>query len=332
MTGVDSPMSVSQDPVRVAMIGAGGMARRVHYPSLASFPDVEIAAICDLDPMKLADAADAYDVEHRFDDYRRMVELVAPDAVYSIGPPSSMYDTWVWCLQQGLNLFVEKPLGLTLHQADNLANLAAKYGCITQVGFQRRTTPVTVAARDTCLERGPITHAVVRFYKNDIRPFIGAIDHMLDDGTHALDTLRWLCGGDVVDIQSQLKRVGVPDINFITATLAFSTGATGMLLASWSGGRRIFSVEMHAPGICAEVDTEGETAIYADGDTAGTMMTSQSVAGSDEFFIFGGFQAKNREFIDAIRIGSQPSSNFQDALKTMKIAHRILAQATLAGA
>jgi len=325
-------MGVHQDPVRVAMIGAGSMARRVHYPSLASFSDVEIAAICDLDPVKLADTADVYGVEHRFDDYRRMAEQVAPDAVYSIGPPNAMYDTWVWCLQQGLNLFVEKPLGLTLHQADNLANLAAKHGCVTQVGFQRRATPVTVAARDACRERGPITHAVVRFYKNDIRPFTGSIDHMLDDGTHALDTLRWLCGGEVVEIQSRLKRVGVPDINFITATLAFSTGATGMVLASWSSGRRIFSVEMHAPGICAEVDPEGETVIYADGDTTGTKMTSQSIAGSDEFFIFGGFQAKNREFIDAVRTGSQPSSHFGDALKTMRVAHHILAQATLAAA
>jgi predicted dehydrogenase len=324
-------MSTTEARTRVAMIGAGGMARKVHYPSLATFPDVEIAAICELDPVRLNDAADAYGVEGRFADYRQMIEQTAPDAVYSIGPPQYMYDTWVWCLQQGINLFVEKPLGLTLHQAENLANLAAKHGCITQVDFQRRTTPVTVAARTACLERGPITHAVVRFYKNDIRPFTVAIDHMLDDGTHAIDTLRWLCGGEVVDIQSQLKRVGTPDINFITATLGFSTGATGILLASWSSGRRIFSVEMHAPGICAEVDTEGDTTIYADGDTTGTTMTSQQVAGSDEFFVFGGFQAKNREFIDALRGGAAPSSSFPDALKTMQVAHRILAQATLAG-
>lgn len=332
MKGVDVSMSTAQKPVRIAMIGAGSMARRVHYPSLASFPDAEIVAISDLDPAKLSDAAETYGVDHRFADYRQMVEKVAPDAVYSIGPPQYMYDTWVWCLQQGLNLFVEKPLGLTLHQAENLANLTAQHGSITQVDFQRRATPVTVAARSACLERGPITHAVVRFYKNDMRPFTGAIDHMLDDGTHALDTLRWLCGGEIVDIQSQLKRVGTPDINFITATLTFSTGSTGMLLASWSSGRRIFSVEMHSPGICAEVDTEGETTIYTDGDTTGTSMTSQSIAGSDEFFIYGGFQAKNREFIDAVRSGSQPSSNFQDALKTMRAAHQILAQATLAGA
>lgn len=325
-------MTSDPEPVRIAMIGAGHMARRVHYPSLASFPDVRIEAICELDAAKLANAADAYGVEHRFHDFRTMIEQTAPDAVYSIGPPHLMYDTWVWCLERGVNLFVEKPLGLTLHQAHTLANLATKHGSITQVGFQRRATPVTVAARDACLERGPISHAVVRFYKNDIRPFTGAIDHMLDDGTHALDTLRWLCGGDVVDIHSQLKRVGTPDINFITATIAFSTQATGLLLASWSSGRRLFSIEIHAPGICAEVDPEGLTTIYADGDTTGMRLTSQTVAGSDDFFVFGGFQAKSREFVDAIRHRSQPSSNFQDALRTMRIAHLILAQSTLAEA
>ena len=41
------------DKVRVAMIGAGSMANSVHYPSLASFDDVEITAICELDPDRL---------------------------------------------------------------------------------------------------------------------------------------------------------------------------------------------------------------------------------------------------------------------------------------
>ncbi len=323
-------MSATTRTISVAMIGAGAMANRVHYPSLASFDDVKIAAIAELNPERLAATADTYAVTGRYSDYRRMIEEIAPDAVYSVGPPHLMYDTWVWCLQQGLNLFVEKPLGLTLHQADTLADLASRNGCITQVGFQRRITPATVAMRDACLARGPITHAVVSFYKNQISPFTGAIDHMLDDGTHAIDTLRWLCGGEVVEITSVVRRVGVPDINFIQATLTFDTGAVGVLLASWSSGRRIFSIEMHAPGICAELDPEGVAVLYADGDTTGVRHTSQEIAGSDDFHVFGGFQAKSREFIDAIQTGSLPSSHFGDARKTMTIAHQILAQAALA--
>ena len=55
------------DKVKVAMIGAGGMANGVHYPSLASFDDAEIAAICDLDEKRLNDTADKYQVEGGID-------------------------------------------------------------------------------------------------------------------------------------------------------------------------------------------------------------------------------------------------------------------------
>jgi len=317
--------------VRVAMIGAGSMANKVHYPSLASFEDVEIAAVCDLDARRLNTTADKYEVEKRYSNYQRMIEDVAPDAVYAIGPPHLMYDVWMWCLRQGLNLYIEKPMGLTLHQARALAYMAEKNGCITQVSFQRRTCPMVVKLRNQCLKRGPIVHAVCTFYKCNIEPFLGARDHMMDDGVHAIDTLRWMCGGEVVEVQSLTRRVLVPDVNFITALLHFDNGATGVMMNSWTSGRRIFKVEMHAPGICVEAEHEGKGILYADGDSQGIEYDTREVAGSDEFFVFGGFQAKNREFMDAVKSGQQPGSHFADAVKTMEVAEKILAQALLEG-
>ncbi len=312
------------------MIGAGGMANAVHYPSLASFDDVEIAAICDIDAERLNTTADQYGVEQRFTDYRRMIEQVVPDGVYAVGQPHILYDVWTWCLQQGLNLCIEKPMGITIHQARSLAYLADQHGCITQVSFQRRACPMAVLLHDECLKRGPMVHAVCTFYKCAIQPYLNARDHMMDDGVHSIDTLRWMCGGEVVGIESTTKRVQTPDINFIAATLHFDNGSTGVMLNSWTSGRRIFKVEMHAPGICAEAEHEGKGWLYADGDTAGVMYDTREVAGSDQLFVFGGFQAKNREFIDALKSGQQPQSNFADALKTMETAEIILAQALLA--
>lgn len=320
---------IGDDPVRVAMIGAGQMANRVHYPSLASFDDVEIAAICDVDAERLNATADTYGVERRYDDFQIMVEEVAPDAVYAIGPPHAMYDIWTWCLKEGQNLYIEKPMGITLHQARALAHLAEANGCITQVSFQRRTCPMVVQLREACLERGPIVHAVCRFYKCAITPYLEARDHMMDDGVHAIDTLRWMCGGEVVEIQSVTRRVMTPDINFFAAMLGFDNGATGLLVNSWTSGRRIFDVEMHAPGICVEAEHEGKGVLYADGDTEGVVYDTREVAGSDELYVYGGFRAKNREFIDALKAGSQPGSHFSDAVKTMEVAERILAQAML---
>jgi predicted dehydrogenase len=52
-----------------------------------------------------------------------------------------------------------------------------------------------------------------------------------DDCVHAIDTVRWMCGGQVVEIESRCKRIGTPDINWIGATLHFDNGPT----ARWSG-------------------------------------------------------------------------------------------------
>jgi virulence factor len=318
-------MSADRQRVRVAMIGAGSMANAVHYPSLRSFDDVEIAALCDLNTERLHATGDKFEIERRYTDYRQMIEETAPQAVYVIGQPNIMYDIWTWCLQHNLNLYIEKPMGLSAHQARSLAYLAEQNGVVTQVSFQRRSCPMVVQLRDECLKRGPVQHAVCEFYKWNPEPTLGARDHMMDDGVHAIDTLRWMCGGEVVEIQSVARRIGVPDLNFFAVLLRFSNGATGVMLNSWTSGRRIFRVQMHAAGICVEAEHEGRGVVYAEGDTHGVWYDTRAVAGSDQNYVYGGFQAKNREFIDCVRSGRQPGSHFADAVKTMEVADRILA-------
>jgi predicted dehydrogenase len=315
------------------------MAARVHYPSLASFDDVEIAAVGDLLPERLQSVGSEFGIPkdrlYRLDTpvaYQKLVEQTAPDAVYVIGQPHIMYDIWLWCLQQGLNLYIEKPMGITLHQAQMLAHLAEEKKVITQVSHQRRSCPLLVRMREACLEKGPITHAVCEFYKCSLTPMMGARDHMLDDGTHAIDTVRWMCGGEVEDIESVCKRIGTPDINWIGVTIHFDNGSTGYTLLSWASGRRVFRVEMHAPGICADAEVENKAWLYADGDYDGVMYDTKELAGSDQFHVFGGFEAKNREFIDSVKTGSdRTSSPFRDCLKTMEVVEAVLAQAALRG-
>ena len=322
-------MAKTNGKVRVGMIGAGRLANSVHYPSLASFDDVEFAGICDLAAKPLNETADKYNIEKRYSDYRKMIEETSPDAVYVIGQPQYMYDIWIWCLNQGLNLYIEKPMGITIHQARNLAYLAEKNGCVTQVSFQRRNCPLVVFLRNQCLERGPIFHASVTFYKGDVEPFLDARDHMMDDGVHVIDTLRWMCGGEVVEIHSLAKHIQVPDINFIPVLLQFDNGAVGIMVNNFASGRRIFRVEMHSRGITAEANIEDKGYVYADGDTVGTEYDTREVAGGEEGYVFGGNQSKNRDFIDCLKSGGKPSSHFSDAVKTMEVAEKILAQTLL---
>jgi virulence factor len=312
--------------VRVAVIGAGRMANLVHYPSLASIPEAEIVGICDVDRARLDETGDRWGVPARYTDWTEMVDAQRPDAVYVIGPPELMYEIWCACLRRGLDLFVEKPLGLTRHQAETLARLAREHDCVTQVGFQRRNSPLLAEMVDAVRAHGPVVHAVCRFYKNDITPMETARDHMMDDGVHAIDTLRHLCG-EVVRVASVTRRVLVGDVNFIAALLEFDSGATGVLLNSWTSGRRTFGVEVHGPGVAAEGDLERE-AVIATSDGVRTIGAADA-AGSADFHVLGGFRAKSAEFLDAVRTRRQPSSNFADAAKTMAVAELILAQAAL---
>ena len=55
-----------------------------------------------------------------------MIEETSPDGIYLIGPPHEMHDAWIRCLEKGLNICIEKPMGITLHQAKILNYLSKK--------------------------------------------------------------------------------------------------------------------------------------------------------------------------------------------------------------
>lgn len=322
---------------RICIIGNGSFANMVHLPSLMSFEDVEILAIFAYNKEKLLQTAARYGVNpervYSMDSptaYQQHLLQMQPDGVYAIGQPEQMLPVWYWCLQQGFNLYIEKPLGLTWHQAKMLTYLAEENNCITQVSLQRRSSPILQYMRDKCLERGDITQGMVSFSKYDIKPMFGARDKMLDDFIHCVDTARWLCNSEVVKVEAKCKSVLTPDVNWIGAALHFANDAICYAVGNWSSGRRIFKVEMHSPGICAEVEPEKDAYLYADGDYVGKHFDAKVIAGSQEFFIYGGFQQKNREFIDSVRSGvERTSSPFKDVLKTMKVCENILAQTTL---
>lgn len=325
--------------VRICIIGNGFFANKMHYTSLVSFDDVEIVGICAFNEERLIQTARTFNISEEkiyvsksITGYQNMLTELQPDGVYVIGQPGLMLDVWIWCLKNRFNLFIEKPMGLTLHQARILEYLAGENNCITQVSYQRRSAPILRKMHEVCLAKGSITHATVEFSKYDIVPMLGERDRMLDDYTHVVDTARWVCGGEVVEVESRCRRVMVPDINWIGASLHFDNGSICYAVGNWTSGRRIFRVHMHAPGICVEVELERGASVYLDGDVDGVSYDSKEIAGSNELFVYGGFQSKSREFVNSLITGvEETSSSFRDALKTMEVCETILAQALIRG-
>ncbi len=317
------------DKVRIAMIGAGGMANAVHYPSLAEMDDVEFAGICDLDPGRLAQTADQYGIDARFSDYRKMIEQTAPDAVYAIMPPHHVFDVAAWCLQQKQDLFIEKPPAVNALQTRSLAAWAEQSGAKTMVAFNRRFIPILVRAKELVSERGDIIQCQATFMKNHLGggPYYGgAIDILSCDAVHAVDTLRWM-GGEVASVASVVASYHLPFPGAFNAVMRFESGATGILQTNWSVGKRVHTFELHSKGISAFVDGNGEARIYADNSDEATVLVNTEVAGSTEFAHYYGYFAENRHFVDCLKSGACPMPDLADAAKTMELVERIYASA-----
>ncbi len=314
------------DKVKVGFIGAGNFANTMHYPSLSEMKDVEIVSICDLDVEKLNSTADKYSVEGRYTDYKKMLDEVELDAVYVIMPPHHLFDLVIESLNRKLNVFIEKPPGVTKEQTRNMALLAEKNGCLTMVGFNRRFIPLMRKAKDIVEERGPIIQAISTFYKSSVGSlpyYNGAIDILTCDAVHAVDTLRWMAGGEVVSVASDIKSLYADYDNSFNALACFESGAVGVLLTNWVVGKRIHTFEMHSKGISAFVDPNESAVIYSDNKEEPQVLKVTDVGKSEEYRIFYGYYYEDRHFIDCLKEEEEPETSFSDALRTMELVETI---------
>ncbi len=314
--------------VRVCFIGAGNMANAVHYPSLAEMDDVELVGICELQEDRLTETADKYNVEGRFTNYREMLEQVQPDAVYIIMPPHHLYDVTIDCLEMGLNVFVEKPPGLTAHQVTWMAKYAEQNDAVGMVGWNRRFIPVLNYCRDKVLSyNSQGQQGVSTFYKwhpETRGPYYrGAIDILAVDAVHAVDTLRWLAGGEVTKVASSVRKVHYDFDDSFTALVEFDNGCVGVLLANWRAGARVHQFELHTDGASAFINGDYESVIHAEGEQFVERLDAKEVAGSDEHYRYYGFFDENRHFIDCVKSGDQPIASFEDSIKTMELVEQI---------
>ncbi len=314
-------------PVRVAVIGAGGRAASAHYPCLAQLPNCDLVAACDLDETRLEEVCDRFEISGRYASYQEMIGTERPDAVYAIMPPHHLYDVAATVIDMGCHLFVEKPPAVTTEQVRQLAAAARRRKVLTGVTFQRRFSPVIRQGKARCEQRGPVHTAHASFYKNQVgaSPYYkGAMDMLTCDGIHAVDTLRYLCGGDVVSVAADNRRLDAGHWNIHLALVRFSSGATGLLLNNFMAGRRTFSVEIHSAGVSFFGDPEEGGQLFADDRTDPIeQLDPAALAGSSEPHRAHGAWDTNAHFLECVRRGVAPETNFEDAIRTMELVEAV---------
>jgi len=315
-------MSSKEGLVKLGLIGAGNMANAVHYPSLAEFKDVQMVALCDVVEEKLNDTAKRFDIGKKYVDYERMIDQEKLDAVYILMPPHKLFDLVIDCLDVGLDVFIEKPPAVTAFQVKAMARKAQEKDAIGMTGFNRRYIPIMRQVKRQVEEQGKVNQVVSTFYKQGEAVYYdGAIDALSCDAIHAVDTLRWLAGGEVEQVASLVKRYDDVTPNAWNALISFDNGVSGVLLANWNVGGRVHQFEVHAPGMSAfvEPDVEGRL-VTAEGVEE---LDPFQIAGSEENYKYYGFYDESRHFIDCLKSREEPSSSFADAVKTMELVEKI---------
>ena len=130
--------------IRLGIIGASptvGWACRSHLPAIAASPEFELTAVCTTRMETANESARQYGARLAFDDYHKMLAHPEIDAVAVVLRVPAHYQITKDAINAGKHVFTEWPLGRTLEEAEEMANLARSKGVKVVVGLQARAAP-----------------------------------------------------------------------------------------------------------------------------------------------------------------------------------------------
>lgn len=222
--------------LRVASIGVGSLGQH-HARNLSEFAAegrVEFIGVCDKDSETAERVASDLGCAS-FTDPFELIEKV--DAVSIATPTESHCEIACSFLTKGIHTLVEKPIALTLGEADRMIEAAESSGAKLMVGQLERFNPAMVALR-------PHVTKPLYFEIHRVSPFPNRsldVDVVLDVMIHDLDAVQWLVGPDVK--VSGVHAVGIPvisdKVDAANARIEFENGAVANITASRIGTEKI---------------------------------------------------------------------------------------------
>ncbi len=234
-----SELRISPSTFRVprsAVIGVGSLGRHHarNYAELDREGRVEFVGVCDVDPETRATVAN----DNNCAAFADLDELFDKVDLVSIATPTETHAE-IACefLEKGIHVLVEKPIALTLDEADKMLAAAERSGAKLMVGQLERFNPAMVALR-------PHVTQPLYFEIHRVSPFPNRsldVDVVLDVMIHDLDAVQWLVGEDVK--VAGIHAVGIPvisdKVDAANARIEFENGAVANITASRIGTEKI---------------------------------------------------------------------------------------------
>jgi predicted dehydrogenase len=235
--------------VTVGMLGYGFMGK-AHSNALRTLPyifwpggaRIDLRAIAGRTEEQVRDAAVRYGWRHHTTDWRDIVEDPEVEVFVNVGPDAVHHEPTLAALRAGKHVVCEKPLAVTVAEAEELERAALDAGVHHVTCFNYRFVPAVRAAREMIAagELGEIFSIDVRYAQEwrtdptaELPTWTGALSVI---GCHAVDQARYLVG-EITSVSALLTNPvtsaeRAEPIDTVTALASFDGGATGTIGAS----------------------------------------------------------------------------------------------------
>lgn len=239
--------------MKYALIGCGRIS--VNHIKAAINNNLEIQAICDIIPEHMESVLEREYLQQdksirRYTDYKKMIEEVKPELV-SIATESGLHaEIALYCIDQGIHVIVEKPMAMSIHDADEIIRRAEKKKVKVSACHQNRFNPAVKKLREAIEEKrfGKLSHGSIHVRWNRGRdyytqaPWRGTWEQdggaLMNQCIHGIDLLRWMFGGEIEEVYGVTRQqfhhyleaedIGMAVVKFKNGTIATIEGTTNV--------------------------------------------------------------------------------------------------------
>ncbi len=309
------------DTIKVGIIGCGWFGN-FHLDQLLKIDGVEIAALASSNIIKLKKTGEKVPEAHLYLSYKEMYEKEKLNAVFICVPPDGHEDAEILAAQNGIHMYVEKPIELSIQKAKIIEAEIKRAGIISCVGYQERYNKEIEKIKN-CLSDKKVGLVTARW--------LGGIPgapwwrrkersggQLVEQSTHLFDVLRYFFGEaeSVFCVGRKGLVENIPDYNiedYSTAIISFQSGVLATVeTACYLDEINCFN------GIGFRIVCEDEIIEY-DWNKEVRYITKDSI---HKVSITGSSHLKAVQiFIDSVRTGDSQGikSNYSDAVKTLEL-------------
>jgi len=231
-----------------AIIGCGRIAKN-HIAASIAQQDLQIAAVCDIVPERM-DAMLALMPKEvcknvsKYDDYQKMLADISPDLCAIATESGKHASIAIDCINTGANLIIEKPIALSLDDADKIIRLGYEKGVKVCACHQNRFNKSIQKIREASEAGrfGRLYHGAAHirwnrgsnYYKQ--APWRGTWAQdggvLMNQCMHNIDLLRWIMGDEIIEVIGMADRlchdyIETEDLGM--ALIRFANGSFGIV-------------------------------------------------------------------------------------------------------